>query len=329
MKFSKQFNVIIFLLTLLTFWYSCDSDKKITRPTGSVAFEIPPLDYEAISQATPLGNINPPGHTFPTNHIGFYIKGTNLVEVKAMAAGTIRSVYHNSSFNDYRIEFKHTETFYSYFDHVKNLSPGIIKDAKVNTGDLIGYGDPAVAAIDLGVVDYDSTRNFIVPGRYHEFYLYCGNPYVYFVADVREKLLAKNPRLLEPRGGKIDFDIDGRLSGNWFLEGTPIAWNASSYEYGSSQLSFVYDMYDPTQICISTGGTLKLAPFVYGVKGNTPDHGEISLSSGIIKYEITSSPAAVMLVQLLETRKIKVEVFPNQTKEQVAAFTNEAKIYVR
>jgi hypothetical protein len=328
-KFSKHFSCILSLLTLLTFWYSCDKDKKITGPTGSITFEISPLDYETISQATPLGNMNPPGHTFPTNHIGFYIKGTNLVEVKAMAAGTIRSVYYNSNFKDYRIEFKHTETFYSYFDHVKNLSPAIKQDAQVNIGDLIGYGDPAVAAIDLGVVDYDSTKNFIVPGRYHEFSLYCGNPYFYFVADVREKLLAKNPRVLEPRGGKIDFDRDGKLSGNWFLESTPIAWNASSYQYASSQLCFVYDMYDPTKIRISAGGTLKLAPFVYGVKGNTPDHGEISVSSGIIKYEITSSPTAVMLVQLIESRKIKAEVFPNRTKDQVAAFTSEAKIYVR
>lgn len=329
MRHLKIIAKIILLLLLLFSWFDCDNDKKITGPTGSVTFEIPPLDLEAISQATPLGNINPPGHTFPTNHIGFYMKGTNLVAVKAMAAGTIRSVYYNSGFKDYRIEFKHTETFYSYFDHVKNLSPAIEQDAQVRVGDLIGYGDPAVSAVDWGVVDYDSTRNFIVPERYHEFSIYCGNPYLYFAADVREKLLAKNPRLLEPRGGKIDFDIDGNLSGNWFLEGTPIAWNASSYEYGSSQLCFVYDMYDPIKIQISAGGTLKLAPFVYGVKANAPDHKEISIAAGLIKYELTSSPTAVLVVQLLETRKIKAEVFPNRTKEQVAAFTSEAKIYVR
>jgi len=325
----KSIIKIILLLPFLVSLFDCDNDKKITGPTGAVTFEISPLDDEAIREATPLGNMNPPAHTFPTNHIGFYLKGTDFVAVRAIADGTIRTVYYNSGSNDYRIEFKHTETFYSYFDHLKNVSPDIKEGATVNIGDVIGYGDPAVAAVDLGVVDYDTTRNFIVPGRYHEFCLYCGDPYLYFAADVRAKLLAKNPRVLAPRGGKIDFDRDGRLSGNWFLEGTPIAWNASSYEYGSSQLCFVFDMYDPTQIRISAGGTLKLAPFVYGVKGNAPDHGEISMSSGVTKYEITSSPTAVMLVQLIESRKIKAEVFPNRTKEQVSTFTSDAMIYVR
>ncbi|MCH8908147.1 MAG: hypothetical protein IH840_13745 [Candidatus Heimdallarchaeota archaeon] len=32
-------------------------------------------------------------------------------------------------------------------------------------------------------------------------------------------MLEKNPRTVEPFGGKIDYDIDGRLIGNWYLQG--------------------------------------------------------------------------------------------------------------
>jgi len=58
-------------------------------------------------------------------------------------------------------------------------------------------------------------------------------------------LYGKNPRTVEPRGGKIDFDIDGVLSGNWFLEGTPVTWEASSHTYSANQPAFVYYMDDP------------------------------------------------------------------------------------
>ena len=32
-----------------------------------------PVDFERIRSITPLGNLNPPGHTFPTDHMYFNI----------------------------------------------------------------------------------------------------------------------------------------------------------------------------------------------------------------------------------------------------------------
>lgn len=330
---NRKNDFICILLTGLWIGFSCKNNNETingpsgpTGPTGPITFTHAPVDTSKIAQATPLGNLNPPGHTFPTDHIYFYLNDPNLVEVRAHGDGTVRSIYHNAWSDDYRVELKHTETFYSYLDHIKNLPPEIVQGATVEVGDLMGYGDRSVSAVDLGVVDYDSTRNFIVPARYHDFSLYCADPYQYFEEDVRDALLAKNPRTVEPRGGKIDFDIDGALSGNWFFETTPID-GATGIQ--ANHLAFVYDMIDPTIIRIAAGDTLELAPFNYRVNGNTPDPATVTTASGLVKYELMRSPTAVLLVEMQDARTIQVEVFPNKTKSQVSDFTEAAQTYVR
>jgi len=315
------------LIAALVLMASCDREKTIIGPKGPIVFEVSPVAYSAISSATPLGNLNPPGHTFPSDHMGFYLNGTGPHPVKAHAPGTVQDVYYNSGFDDYRIQFKHTDTFLSYLDHVENPHSRIKAGAQVQAGDSIGR---ATGYLDIGVVDYDTTRHFIVPGRYHEKTLHCGNVYLYFTEGVRNSLLAKNRRTMEPRGGKIDFDIDGALSGNWFLEGTPITWEASSYLYGAAQMAFVYDMWEPWKISIVCGGGWSAAPFCCPVNGNAPDPSGVTQASGFVKYQtIHAASSDVVAVQLLGTRRLKVEVFANKTSGAVSGFTANAKIYIR
>jgi len=231
------------------------------------------------------------------------------------------------------LEFYHTSTCLSYLDHIENIVPGVWEGATVRAGDPLGYGDPSTGAIDIGVVDYEFTRNYITPGRYHEFYFHCGDPYLYFTDELRTQLYTKNLRTEEPRGGKIDYDIDGRLCGNWFLEGTPVIWEASSYLYSDNQLAFVYDLYEPSEIHIACGGTLDIAPFDRPVVGNSPDPSTVSISSGLIKYDISvANPMktpGVLLVQMLDAQTIRVEVFPHVTPLDVSGFTASAQTYIR
>jgi hypothetical protein len=228
MKISRGMIFVFIIITVLL--VECNKSSP-TGPTGPVTFTVCPIDTARIFRATPLGNLNPPGHVFPTSHIGFYLNGSSLVAVHSIADCEIRDVYHNTSFDDYRVECKHSDTFFSIFDHLKNLPTGIVIGASVSSGEIIGYGDRNSSAVDLGVVDYDITRYFVISERYGEFDIHCGNPYLYFTDSIQTMLYAKNPRTAEPRGGKIDFDIDGGLSGNWFLEGTPVTWEASSWIY--------------------------------------------------------------------------------------------------
>ncbi|MBN2029589.1 hypothetical protein JW824_05035 [bacterium] len=208
--------------------FSCkngdDTVSGPNGPTGPITFTHAPVDTSKIAQATPLGNLNPPGHTFLTDHIYFYLNDPNLVEV-------------------------------------------------------------------------------------------------------REALPEKNSRTVEPSGGKIDFDIDGALSGNRFLEGTPIN-GATSIDYAANHLAFVYDMFDPSQIRIAAGGTLNLSPLNHRVGGNTPDPVTVTTASGMVKYELMTTPTAVLQVEMQDTRTIRVEVFPDKTKNEVSNFTTSAETYV-
>ena len=326
--FLCQLSLSILVILLFIIIQGCDEDTPTeTNPTssGSILFERSPIDYLHIRQMTPLGNINPPGHTFPTDHIYFYLQSGGLAPVFAHAPGTVHSIYYHDWSNDYKITFKHTETFFSYLDHVNHLVVGIEIGAEIATGDSIGMGDPAVSAVDLGVIDYDSTRFFVIPERYHDGTVHCGDPYQYFTEAIRESLLIRNPRTIEPRGGKIDFDKTGALSGNWFLEGTPIP-HSSGIDYMENHLAFVYDMFDPTQIRIAAGGTLVLTPFVCSIVGNAPDPANVTLESGIIAYDLNTFTPNTLLVQLLDSLTIKVEVFPIAN---ASAFTDGAKVYIR
>ncbi len=322
----KSMHRVRLTVALFALFICCEDDDSITGPSGPVSFDVSPVAYSAIALATPLGNLNPPGHTFPSDHIGFYLAGDGAHLVRAYAEGTIETVYSNSGFDDYRIEFKHTNTLFSYLDHVENPFSSIKAGTRVHPGDSIGW---ATSYLDIGVTDYDTTRYFVVPGRYHEKTLHAGDVYLYFTSEVRENLLAKNTRTAEPRGGKIDFDIDGALAGNWFLLGTPVTWEASSFLYAEAQLAFVYDMWDPSKIRIVCGGGWSAAPFCCLVDGNAPDPAAVTQGSGFIKYQtIHAGSSDVVAVQLLEPRKLKVEVFANKTSDSVSGFTENAKYYV-
>jgi len=324
---KRKYWLAALLVALLTM--TCKLKEDEPEPSGPISFEASPVDIARINRATPLGNLNPPGHTFPTDHIYFYMNGTSLVTVRAIAPGTVSQLYFNSYFSDYRIEFTHTSTFSSYLDHVKNPPAAVVVGTEVATGDFLGYSDPTTTALDLGVIDMDVTRGFIVPARYIDRSLHGGDPYSYFIEPFRSQLLAKNPRTVEPRGGVFDYDIDGRLVGNWFLEGIPADNQAAGIDYSYGHLAFVYDMVTPSEIHISCGGTLALSPFNRKVLGNSPNPNSVSVSSGRIKYELVVSPPAVLMVEMLGNRSIRAEVFPNRTLGSALSFTAAARNYIR
>lgn len=57
---TKVIWVCLFIACILS---SC-KDESIEPEV--ILFEICPVDTASISEASPLGNINPPGHTFPS-----------------------------------------------------------------------------------------------------------------------------------------------------------------------------------------------------------------------------------------------------------------------
>ncbi len=346
---------------------------------GTITFTSPPMRIEDIEIIEPIG-LMIGGHVTPIDHGYYYAKGwvtpgnredtTKFRDIMAPAAGVVTSVqsmpqeYSSSSIGDYRLVIHHTCSFYTIYIHVNQLSEKLLtmidtqNTVAVEAGEVIGKAP----GFDFSVHDDKITLSgFIVPESYiaEPWKLHNVDMFDYFVEPIRTQLLDKNIRQKEPRGGKIDYDIDGKLVGNWFEENTNGYFGKTEYQrmsgYWSTHLAFAYDGLDPSLIIVSMGDYAGEAK-QFAVKGNTPDPKDVDTGDGIIKYELVSynyltdkneswngwnfakiSQAhrndgqvnGVALVQMLEDRKIKLETFPGKTASQVSGFTEKSKIYER
>lgn len=103
-------------------------------PDGSV-FATIPIDPDKILSVTPLGNLNPPDHTTPTDHIYLVLKSNNEVhpefatKVFAPSNITISRITHTTTkkngkefSNDYSIDFSPCKDVQAKFGHVTKLS---------------------------------------------------------------------------------------------------------------------------------------------------------------------------------------------------------------
>ena len=226
----------------------------------------------------------------------------------------------------------------------------------VKAGEVIGWYSTNV---DFNLVDSEVTLSgFVIPEHYEgePWKIHVPNTYDYFNEPVRSEILAKSVRTIEPRSGKIDHDIDGQLVGSWFEEGSDgySGDGSKGQDYYKTHLSFAYDSFDPSLIIISMGD-YNGKPTQFAAKGNVPDPAKIGAESGIVKYELVSwgytteagkewdkskfakvikatagtHVDGMVLVQMLENRKIKFEAFPGKTASEASVFTQSAKIYGR
>ena len=310
------------------------------------------------------------GHVTPTDHMYFKSvaigdpESQTYYDVRTPARGQITKIQHMSEEEDYRVIIWHSCTISTIYIHLNGLAPEI----REVTGDIAPLGrwrqtdsdtpihleagqviGTAGGSFDFSAVDTKEWLNFVVPEHYfgEKWKMYTVDPFSYFVEPVRSQLLEKNVRKVEPFGGKIDYDIDGRLVGNWFLNGSD--YSAPYGHYG--HLSIVYDHIDPSLIRISipdeviTEEDCRECQGVYGVKGNGPDPTNVSVASGLVKYElvgrktvgefpvatanIEGNTVGVFLVQMITGRRIKTELFHGMVPDEVEGFTIAARIYDR
>lgn len=156
-------------------------------------FTVSPLDIDSILSIVPLGNLNPPSHTFPTDHIYFHLirqGGADHADVATLYSPgdlTITRVsaseHVNAGFTDYSIFLEPCEDMTVMFYHASSLaeevfgdtssSAGWTLDSEYTTGDetyrlwskeyhigvkaetILGTtgGNPGQWALDLGVYD--------------------------------------------------------------------------------------------------------------------------------------------------------------------------------
>ena len=334
-----------------------------------------PMKYEDIGIVIPMG-VMVGGHVTPIDHMYFqpivFHSPPDSYDVVADADGVIVSIGREENFSEnkydkYRMIIYHTCDFYSIYNLITSLSqnisaqvgeikPGSTKGASIfiKKGELLGR--IGGQTLDLSV-NYDKVilSGFLEPSSYEgePWKIHTVDPFDYWESEVKDKLMEKNIRSVPPYGGKIDYDEEGKLVGNWFVENTNGYRGTNSSAYWDTHLSFVYNEIDPSFIIISLGNFAGEAK-QFAVKGNSPDPADVQVSKGLVKYELidfyyTSNGEmwdhmhmapnlgvsaydpvkGVLLVQLLESRKVKVEVFPNKTASEVREFTSNAKIYTR
>ena len=341
---------------------SCGNEK--------IKFDYAPVNLDKTALLLPLGLMSG-GHVTPVDHHYFqnFENEKFDIEVYSPGRGSITSIQHMPGAKegeDYRIVIDHTCSISSIFIHVALLSEKLKPYAPANNGyagvkipveagEIIGY---YASNVDYSIADTEiALPGLLVPEHYEPetWKVHTANIYDYFNEPVRSRLVEKSLRTAEPISGKIDYDIDGKLSGNWFLQGSNGYFGAEKYAYWQGHLAIAYDYLDPERIVFSIAGYNGQDSHQFGVKGNLPDPSEIGMEGGLVKFELveydyitpSGSPwdrkslvkglktksnelvQGMLLVQVLDGREIKFEIFPGKTASQVDGFTDNAKIYER
>src|SRR4051812_46068441 len=132
---------------------------------GTAVFTQSPLGLSDISVIVPIGNLNPPDHTLPTNHAYFFHPSQANAEVRALSAGTIRNLTRGSGGADDQLNIAVSTHLQYYLGHVL-LDAAIVQNQQVAAGQSLGVTTSAAGAMDLGVINDTITLFFVRPDRY-------------------------------------------------------------------------------------------------------------------------------------------------------------------
>jgi hypothetical protein len=326
------------------------------------------------------------GHVTPIDHGYFYVKGA-VASPPVQAAvfspidGNISTVTRSvrgggsSAYDDYAITIEASCTFRVRFSNlvrfagtlgstIGQLQGNETKNPNyaVKAGELIGFtGLPTAYGIDVWVENDDvALTGFINPAQYvaaETWKLHVVDLFDYTREPLKSQLLALLERDATPRWGKIDYDIDGKLLGNWFLVGSGgyRGLHPMVEGYWVGHLAVVYDGNDPGQVDVSFGNYQGAAQ-QFAVFGSTPDPATVGVSTGLIKYELGQPQAysdttgvvwdaktylphmrvraaggvkGTVLMHLVGTRSLEIEIFPGKAAGQVNGFDSAAQMYER
>ncbi len=272
-------------------WYFL-TGQNIPACTTDTPFTAYPVNMTRLKSIAPLGNLNPPGHTFPTDHMYFYIDSilyTDGFEVYAPGNITITSISkvnynppQGGISDDYSIYYQVCRELTGRFGHINNLSTLLLSkiDAfgvpgdRVNTWMVAGrtftsyeksVNLPVTAGEQVGVAGYGGgydfwlkdTRinlNWVNKDWPNEF-LYTACPLVYFTPSLRATMEAY---LKDYAGNPVDpanycGKIDFDIAGT--VQGI---WVRGDYTPGSTRaedigLSLVYSNFNASKGAISIG----------------------------------------------------------------------------
>ena len=225
-------------------------------------------------------------------------------------------------------------------------------------------GDPLAevsgTGLDWSVHDADVILpGFVIPEHYtgEIWKIHTVDPFQYYEEPLKSELLSKAVRQVEPRSGKIDYDVDGALSGNWFQSDTDWYNGINQRKYWEGHLSIAPHEIDPTLWRIAVGFLDRENNNFIIVGKHTPSN-VISMDKPV-SYElkrymvhISSQPdknwwndpysendvygvklfphvEGTVLLHLQEDGLLNLEVFLGKRQEEIDGFTNNARLYQR
>jgi len=364
--------------------YSCTED-------GPKSFSSPFFPTDLITAILPMGKVSAgSGHVTPTDHLYVHRDVPAGADVEYFLAPADGAIVHIQRYNhdkpldrenqsspmvpDYRLILMHSCTFFTIFIHLGELAPAVAeKTGEIPSGASwsatrtvpiqVNAGEPIAKfgqlSNDWSVHDTNTTlAGFVVPEHYEAepWKIHTVDPFQFYDEPLKSDLLSKVVRKVEPRAGKIDYDAEGTIAGNWFLEGTVdySGGGLGTPRYWNGHLSIAYGYIDPSQVRIAIGSATdinddlycRICFGAYGVRGNEPDPMTVGPESGLVKYELMSrrsegfgdfaireqvgdTSLGTFLVQHLGDRTIRIEVIAGKPPHAVSGFSDAALTYRR
>jgi hypothetical protein len=369
---------------------SCDPADFTVNTTS---FTAPIMKAEDLAYLLPLGYMFK-GHVTPIDHQYYYppdvLLGSSAPEkniyapadgyiVRVVRTGLTQAEASVTPRDGYAMYIQHSCSLYTDLSlitalpsdiatAVGTIARGETKNVKIKVTAGQVVAKVAGQSLDVSVFDQNAAvKQWIVPSHYTEIgKKYKVDPFLFYTDAIKTQLYAKTIRTVDPKGGRFDYDIDGKLVGTWFLQGTNGYDGAPGQgnDYWRGHIVFAYNAMDPTKVELSIGRWFgpgasdadAKAGWQFTISGNAPDPKDVGVANGMVKYELTDfsyvlsgNPAqswgnqtyegpitpkngtvqGVILVQLTESRILKVEAFPGKTAAQVTGFTTAAQLYER
>jgi hypothetical protein len=341
---------------------------RIEIPTEKEKLQLPecdnkffttfPVDINDIKSITPLGNLGPPGHTFPTQHPHIHLgqhETSYSYPLYAPADVFITSVAWQENQTqdpiDHVIYFALCKDIIGYYNHVKVLSDEvnqIIENIecesfsskssgsctkvlldKVEEGTLLGQVGLKQGNFDFGLIDQRDRLDFIKQERYptRDQYLHCA--FDYYKEPMKQQFYDLINRV-DGSCGRVMQDIPNTLKGNWFHEDANLEYVVDWNVY----LAFVDHYEDPSIQVVSVAGIFtepSLFKFIPKTSGEiNREFSQVTADGNIYCYEgadvirhFEAVPFGKILVEMIGDETLQIE-YQTSSCTGSESFTNYA-----
>lgn len=317
--------------------------KGLSSCNSAPFLAVPLVPAGNIRSVSPLGNLNPPSHTFPTDHIYLYMSSFAPIAAPGAIVVTSVLVQHRTGggqpeFHDYAVTFFPCSDVMLQLGHVASLSAqfsskvGTIDDEcfpasqtggftyqqcrksvsiAMAAGDVIGM---TAGTLDVLARDRRVSVSYVNPSRASDPVGEFGDAHVscaidYFIASVAEPMRAKlgNPpaiRTTPPVCGEVMQDVTASAAGRWFRPESP------TYPE-DPHLAMVHDNIAPALGAFSVGTSIPSLPsgvytFTPAASGRVnPDFRYVTTVGEVACYVVSRNQR--VLLQLVTSSRIRVQ----------------------